>query len=111
MPCTLINQYFLNLANLADHILNTLLLGDPNETVSARTARARRAGRRWAVWACKALTLGARIVTFGQVTGDHCDYALNEQVLPNCREIVDWNTGKFLIQPKTIVDDVELPGN
>jgi hypothetical protein len=36
-----VGQVVANLAILLDHVGNTLLLGDPNETISRRTARAR----------------------------------------------------------------------
>ena len=99
-PCVLIGQYALNWANLLDHAANTLLLGDANETVSVRIARARNVGRRWATWACRCLTL-----VFGR---DHCSYVLDCSVLPNSREIWDWNTGRLRDRPKTLVDTVEL---
>ncbi len=106
--CTFLFQYFLNWLNLIDHACNTLLLGDANETISARTARARQAGRKWAIYACKLLSFGAEVITLGKISGDHCDYALNNKILPNSKEIWDWNTGNFLVHSITIIDDVEL---
>jgi hypothetical protein len=108
--CKYLGQYALNWLNLLDHAGNTLLLGDANETMSARTARARRAGRRWATYACQALTWGAWLVTFGASKVDHCTYALDPHILPNSREIWDWNTGTILPMPETIVDDMDVPG-
>ena len=106
--CRYISQYALNWLNLVDHLGNTLLLGDPNETISARAARARKAGRVWAKYACMVLTGAARIVTLGKVTRDHCDYALDPTVLPNTREIWDWDRGVILPNPVVIIDDVEI---
>jgi hypothetical protein len=100
-----VGQYFLN---LIDHITNTIILGDPNETVSARTARARLAGQKWAIYFCNFLTFGAKVVTLGEVTRDHCQYALDKSVLPNSREIFDLNTMKFHEKPITKIDDVEI---
>ena len=109
-PCTIVAQFILNVANLADHAGNTLLLGDANETLSARTARARNAGSRAAAVFCSFLTLGQRAVTFGRVKRDHCQYALDASVLPNSKEIWDWTTGKIRTAPKTIIEDVEIAG-
>ena len=107
--CYLFGQYVLNLLNLLDHAGNALLLGDANETISARTARAREAGSRAAAAFCAVLTMGQRLVTFWQVKRDHCQYALDQSVLPNSREIWDWNTGSIRPRPRTIIDDVEVP--
>ena len=106
--CDLAGQYALNWLNLLDHAGNTLLLGDANETMSARTARARQAGQRWAAWFCAFLTRGQKIVTFGKATRDHCQYALDASVLSNSREILDLNTGRIRARPETVVDDEEL---
>lgn len=104
-----LGQYFLNWLNLFDHMLNTLLLGDANETVSARTARARKAGQKWAIFVCNFLTTATRIVTFGAVNRDHCDYALDASVLPNSREIWNWSKMEINETPVTIILDTELP--
>ena len=106
--CELAVQYTLNWINLLDHAGSTLLLGDANKTMRTRTARARAAGSRAAAIFCALLTWGQRVVTFGQVTRDHCQYALDQSVLPNGRELWDWNTGQLRRDPRTIVDDVEL---
>lgn len=98
-PCRLVAQFALNILNLLDHAGNTLLLGDADETMSARTARARRDGARWAVYACRFLTWGARVVTFGRVTRDHCDYALDAQQRPNSAEIFDATRLRFRTAP------------
>lgn len=86
---SLIGQYLLNWLNLLDHALNTLLLGDADETVSARVARARNAGMRWADYFCQFLTWGQIIVTFGKDRIDHGNYALDKRSKPNCKEILN----------------------
>jgi len=109
-PCTvarLIGQWLLNGLNLLDHCGNWLLLGDADETMSARTARARRDGARWAVHACRVLTWGQRVVTFGRVDRDHCDYALDKSVRPNTAEIFDATRMRFRAVPVSQVDVIE----
>ena len=85
----LFGQYLINWLNLLDHAGNTLLLGDADETISARVARARRAGIKWAVSFCNFLTTCQRIVTFGHMGLNHCDYALDKAQKPNSREILN----------------------
>lgn len=85
----LVGQYFLNWLNLLDHAGNCLLLGDADETISARVARARAAGRRWAWWGCRLLTWGQIVATAGRMRRDHGAYALDKQGRPNSREILD----------------------
>lgn len=71
MSCTLcasIRQIFINWALWLDKTGNIILLGNPNETISRRTARAREAGHKWAVRACWVLSK-----VFGY---DHCTFAL-----------------------------------
>ena len=106
--CMYVGQYLLNFLNMLDHMGNFLLLGDPNETISARTARARNAGQKWAKIFCKILSVGATVVSFGGFKGDHCDYALDPAILPNSKEIWDWNTMTILPVPVTIIDDEEI---
>lgn len=100
-------QYFLNWLNLFDHALNTLLLGDMNETLSKRIARARIAGHTWAVVACKILTWGAYIFTLGQLNRDHCTYAIDSSP-PVTAEIWSWSTDQIDPTPITIINDVEI---
>lgn len=102
-----IGQYFLNWLNLFDHAINCALLGDADETVSARTARARNAGSKPACYFCMFLTWAAKVVTFGAVTGDHCDYALDKSVKPNSREIWSWSKGEINADPVNIVTVIE----
>lgn len=99
-------QYALNILNMIDHAVNTILLGDPEETISTRIALARKAGQKWAEYVCKILTFLQKIVTFGKMTRDHCTYALDYKVLPNTREIWNWNTGEIEENPVNIIDPV-----
>jgi hypothetical protein len=103
-------QYALNWINLADHALNTLLLGDPYETLSARTGRAVRAGVAWAVKFDVLLTYGQEIVTLGKDTEDHCEYALDPKIRPNCREILNLSVWppQFRTDPVNEVMPTEL---
>lgn len=87
--CALVRQFAINLALLADHALNVATLGDPNETVSARTARARRAGSVAARRFCAVLTFVLR----GH--GDHCDWALDNTSPSIGRELWSWNTDRL----------------
>lgn len=102
-----VGQFLLNGFNLLDHTLNWILLGDADETVSARTARARNAGNKKACWFCSFLTFGQKVVTLGSMTRDHCDYALDKSVKPNTREIWNWSTGKIDTTPVSEVDVTE----
>jgi len=90
-----VGYFLLNGLNLLDHSLNWILLGDSDETVSARTARARNAGSKNACRFCAFLTWCQKVVTFGKMKGDHCDYALDKSVTPNTCEIWNWSTGKI----------------
>lgn len=104
--CMYFGQVVINLLNLLDHTANCLLLGDADETVSARTARARRAGWRWAGTACRFLSWMAKVVTFGKINRDHCAAALDKSSQPNSREIWDWNTMTIRKTPKSVVEVV-----
>lgn len=90
-PCAIVGQIVANIALMVDHVGNTLLLGDPNETISRRTARARDAGRRWASVACWLLTS-----IFGaHGDKDHCTYAMDNSQPSIGREVWSWNTDKL----------------
>ena len=102
-----LGQYLLNWLNLLDHALNTLMLGDADETISARAARARNAGSRPACYFCAFLTWAQRVVTFNRVTRDHCDYALDRKETTNSREIWSWSRGKILETPESQVTVTE----
>lgn len=48
-------RYIFNLLVSLDQFGNVLAGGDPDETISSRTAKAHRAGRRWGRWGCAIL--------------------------------------------------------
>ena len=106
--CVYVAQFLLNIANLLDHAANALLLGDANETISMRTARARRAGQPWAHKMCRLLTFLLRTVTLGVARDDHCSHVLDHTKRPNSREIWDWNTGAIHRVPQNVVPTTEF---
>ena len=109
IPCRLFGQFLLNCLNLLDHTLNCFLLGDADETVSARIARARRdTGKAWAVALCELLTLLTRWVSFGRVDIDHCVYALDKTIRPNSREIFSLTRMRFNWPPISMVEVTEV---
>lgn len=65
--CATAQQLGLNLLLALDQFGNALLLGDPNETISRRTARAWIAGHRWAKILCQILNV---------ISKNHCAWAL-----------------------------------
>lgn len=70
--CAVVRQVACNALLALDLALNTALLGQPRETVSKRTARARAAGSKAATIFCAILTwVGNR---FG-ANRDHCTWA------------------------------------
>ena len=73
--CRAVQQYATNWLLLWDLALNTLLGGEPKETVSERTARARDAGSEPARRFCAALTWVWKHV-FRHPAPDHCSWAL-----------------------------------
>ena len=68
-------SYGFNLAVAFDEFGNAITGGDPGETISSRSAKARNNGRVWGCILCKFLHYVA-IWIFRQ-TGDHCDNSLN----------------------------------
>lgn len=44
-----------NILVSVDQLGNALLAGDPDETLSSRTAKANLAGKRWGLWGCSFL--------------------------------------------------------
>ncbi len=75
--CSAFRQYCYNFLLTCDLTLNSVLLwGDPHESVSQRTARARAAGSRAAAAFCKVLTFFSNIIGNH---GDHCTWALAKQ--------------------------------
>ena len=66
-----ITRYFLNWLILLDEAGNTLAGGSPNETISERAAKARKAGRRWGCVLCGLLN---------RINPGHCDRALTSKI-------------------------------
>ena len=48
-----IKDYFWNLLVAVDQLFNTILGGDPDETISSRIGKAKRRGEKWAIWFTK----------------------------------------------------------
>jgi hypothetical protein len=55
--------YLWNLLVSLDQFINTFLLGDPDETISSRAAKAQLKGKRWGCTLCRLLDF---------VQKDHC---------------------------------------
>lgn len=85
--CAAARQLFYNWALWLDKTGNTILLGSPNETISARTARARDAGERWAAVFCRILTFCANTMSLRQT--DHCTWS--EGASSIAKEIWHWS--------------------
>jgi len=105
--CRYIGQYAINWCNLFDHTLNTLLLGDSDETLSARVGRAQRAGLGWAEYICRFLSFAVKVLTLGRIDQDHCEFSLNSD-RPLSREIWSWSKGKINDPPESkvqVIDD------
>ncbi len=95
--CAGLRQLGLNAALFADLAGNTLLAGNPRETISMRTARARHAGHRWAAVACRALTwIGAKL---GSTVGDHCTWALDDSSGSIAAEVWHWSQPIPVVTP------------
>src|SRR5579864_2968264 len=67
--------YVKNWWAVVDCFGNALMGGDPDETISSRTAKAREAGDEWACVFCRFLTWCQN--TLFRKPGDHCTGALN----------------------------------
>lgn len=67
-----VRRYVYGLLLALDHLLNALLAGYPDETVSFRSATARDGGKRWGCILCKVLDA---------IDKDHCDKALRGKKL------------------------------
>lgn len=83
--CRGLRQFLVNVLELADKALNTATLGNPNENMSRRIARAREAGERWAAAACRVLT----VIFWPFRHGDHCTWSL--QPGSEAAEIWHWS--------------------
>lgn len=78
--CQVLAQYGYNYLLILDKLGNTVLLGDPNETLSRRTARARDAGDRFG-------RIGCAILEF--FSKNHCAWSLEPGSLG--RELWSWS--------------------
>lgn len=68
-------EYLLNLALAFDQLLNAVLRGDPDESLSSRAHRMRTKGQRYWGWTANAIDL----IFFLQRNPGHCERAyLNE---------------------------------
>lgn len=63
----MLSRWFWNVLIAIDQLGNALTLGDPDETISSRAAKAQAKGRRWGCILCRALNLIQR---------DHCQRSL-----------------------------------
>ncbi len=63
--CRFLGAYAYNWARLLDQAANTLIGGDPRQTVSARLGRAEQNGKMWAARICK-------VISFAFREKDHC---------------------------------------
>lgn len=79
-PCAIVRQLASNTLLTVDRVVNALLGGDPNETLSQRTARAELAGSRAAALACRLM---------GWVHPDHCRWSLTPGTIG--REVWAWS--------------------
>lgn len=84
--CAFVKKLILNWLLLLDLAVNTVLLGSPKETVSARLGRAERAGNKAAHLVC---------VVLGWVAPNHCAWASDPSSGTVATEFWDWN-------PKTV---------
>jgi hypothetical protein len=78
--CAGLRQYAHNGLLITDKLANTLLLGDPNETISRRFARGAVAGNRFCKLACRIL---------GFFSKDHCTWSLTPG--STGRELWSWD--------------------
>lgn len=64
----LLKQYILNILIGLDQLANAILFGDPRETISSRSDKAMKEGKKWGCTLCKFLALFQK---------DHCQKAVN----------------------------------
>lgn len=72
MPVKLLSAYLLNILIAIDQLFNTLLLGDPDETLSSRVGKARRGGSRFGTFLANAIDL----LFFWQQNPGHCERSI-----------------------------------
>jgi len=88
--CSIVRQIVLNTLLISDKAFNTFLLGDPNETLSRRTARAADSGSQPAKAFCRVL---------GWFSKNHCAWSFAPGSIG--REIWSWSEPS-MHAPKTI---------
>ena len=71
-----VKKYLMNLLILLDLGLNTVLLGDPQETLSSRLGKAASEGNRLAYYACRCLAWFDKAHCRGSVDKDEGDRAI-----------------------------------
>jgi len=64
-----VGQYFFSLFVSLSQFANTILAGDPDETISSRAGKAKREGRVWGCLLCRFLDLFDR---------KHCEKSIEE---------------------------------
>lgn len=64
-------QYLVNILIALDQLANSILFGDPRETISSRSDKAMKEGKKWGCVLCKFLALFQK---------DHCQNAVNPAV-------------------------------
>jgi hypothetical protein len=84
-----LKQYAYNLLLGLDQMVNVVLLGDPDESLSGRTGRAMMSGQ--AKWFVSPLSRGLDILAI-LLTGerDHCRNAVEPEERPKEKELWSW---------------------
>jgi hypothetical protein len=65
----MVKRYIWNLLISIDQLVNTLLAGDPDETISSRMGKRARKGDRFGIWLCKFLNIFDK---------NHCEKSIEE---------------------------------
>jgi hypothetical protein len=71
MGTDMIKQYLVNILISLDQLVNSILFGDPRETISSRSDKAMQEGKQWGCILCKFLALFQK---------DHCQKAVDPTV-------------------------------
>ena len=87
-----VKQYTYNLALGLDQWINTLLLGDPDESISGRTGRAMASGfPKWWVPTLRTVVDWIFLTFFGE--HNHCANAVEREECPAHKELWPWSHG------------------
>lgn len=70
----MIKKYLVNILISIDQFFNTILGGDPDETISSRLGKCKEKGNRFCILTCKLLTKA--FSRFGIETKEHCIEAI-----------------------------------